>query len=171
VDIDECAGEPCLHGECVDGVAEYSCLCEPGYEGDDCEEEIDECQRFQPCQRGACTGEKREKGSGVIKQSGRRRQFGKTTRMRGSRRSPRLTTYRRTWEWPVKKYPFRPFTPSQMILPFPRSARSGRRIPCLAPSSARESSQHWRGAQCRSQSDSRRARLCQRESVRERRAD
>ena len=30
VDIDECASDPCLHGECVDLVAMYECKCHPG---------------------------------------------------------------------------------------------------------------------------------------------
>ena len=58
MDINECAEEPCLHGECQDQIARYQCLCDPGYEGDRCELEIDECQRFTPCEHGACTGEK-----------------------------------------------------------------------------------------------------------------
>ena len=57
IDIDECAGDPCLHGECHDGIAEYVCACDPGYEGANCEVEIDECDRYQPCQNGGfCMG-------------------------------------------------------------------------------------------------------------------
>ena len=56
IDIDECAGNPCLHGECVDGIAQYECLCDAGYEGTNCEVEIDECDRYAPCQHGACMG-------------------------------------------------------------------------------------------------------------------
>ena len=29
-DIDECASDPCLYGECEDLVADYQCNCEPG---------------------------------------------------------------------------------------------------------------------------------------------
>ena len=29
-DIDECASNPCLFGECVDLVADYQCDCKPG---------------------------------------------------------------------------------------------------------------------------------------------
>ena len=59
INIDECEGGPCQHGAtCVDGIAQYSCRCLPGYEGRDCEVEIDECARHQPCQNGAqCRGE------------------------------------------------------------------------------------------------------------------
>ena len=54
INIDECEGGPCQHGAtCVDGIAQYSCRCLPGYEGRDCEVEIDECARHQPCQNGA----------------------------------------------------------------------------------------------------------------------
>ena len=58
--IDECAGDPCQNGAtCVDGIAQYTCMCHPGYEGVDCEIEIDECERFQPCQNGAqCRGKR-----------------------------------------------------------------------------------------------------------------
>lgn len=56
IDIDECASKPCLYGECQDEIAHYSCVCEPGFEGQDCELEINECERFRPCQYGSCIG-------------------------------------------------------------------------------------------------------------------
>ena len=51
--IDECSSNPCFHGECIDGIAEYECKCDPGYEGPNCKLEIDECERWKPCQNGA----------------------------------------------------------------------------------------------------------------------
>ena len=56
VDINECATDPCLYGECQDSIAKYICLCNPGYEGVNCDEEINECERYSPCQHGTCTG-------------------------------------------------------------------------------------------------------------------
>jgi hypothetical protein len=44
---------PCKFGSCVDGVNSYSCRCLPGYEGAECELEIDECERHSPCRNGA----------------------------------------------------------------------------------------------------------------------
>ena len=37
-DIDDCAGVTCSgHGQCVDGVASYTCECDVGYTGNDCQ--------------------------------------------------------------------------------------------------------------------------------------
>ena len=37
-DIDDCANSPCRNGAtCIDGVAQYSCKCKAGYDGDNCE--------------------------------------------------------------------------------------------------------------------------------------
>ena len=36
-DIDECAVEPCVYGSCGDGINEYTCTCDAGYEGENCE--------------------------------------------------------------------------------------------------------------------------------------
>ena len=41
-------------GTCKDLIAAYKCDCEPGYEGKTCETEINECERYQPCQHGTC---------------------------------------------------------------------------------------------------------------------
>lgn len=37
VDIDECQSTPCIHGSCSDGVNTYTCTCDPGYTGANCE--------------------------------------------------------------------------------------------------------------------------------------
>ena len=54
--IDECAESPCVHGSCIDGVAEYTCQCDAGFEGINCDIEIDECVRHSPCVNGNCVG-------------------------------------------------------------------------------------------------------------------
>ena len=55
-DIDECASEPCVNGACQDRINAYYCLCDPGYEGPNCAQEIDECEVHRPCKNGAtCT--------------------------------------------------------------------------------------------------------------------
>ena len=38
LDIDECSPNPCKNGgTCTDGLNSYSCSCQVGYEGDNCE--------------------------------------------------------------------------------------------------------------------------------------
>ena len=40
-DINDCEPNPCKNaGECVDGVASYTCVCRPGYGGPDCSESM-----------------------------------------------------------------------------------------------------------------------------------
>ena len=39
--IDECAGVNCNNGTCVDGIAEYTCSCNAGFEGDACQSMCD----------------------------------------------------------------------------------------------------------------------------------
>lgn len=36
-DIDECASNPCVHGDCNDHVNRYECICHEGYTGINCE--------------------------------------------------------------------------------------------------------------------------------------
>uniref|UniRef100_A0A8B9RR91 Sushi, nidogen and EGF like domains 1 n=1 Tax=Accipiter nisus TaxID=211598 RepID=A0A8B9RR91_9AVES len=51
-EIDECLSQPCLNGgQCKDRIAEFLCLCEPGYTGHHCESDVDECQS-EPCKNG-----------------------------------------------------------------------------------------------------------------------
>ncbi|CAB0009625.1 unnamed protein product, partial [Nesidiocoris tenuis] len=45
------ADGPCVHGECVDGVASYNCLCEGIYGGKNCSVELTAC-RSNPCKNG-----------------------------------------------------------------------------------------------------------------------
>ena len=38
IDTDECACEPCQNGgSCIDAVNKYTCTCDNGYEGPNCE--------------------------------------------------------------------------------------------------------------------------------------
>ena len=39
-DIDECADGPCEHGNCTDHINSYTCDCDDGYEGDNCDNGI-----------------------------------------------------------------------------------------------------------------------------------
>ncbi|NWU92528.1 SNED1 protein, partial [Upupa epops] len=51
-EIDECQSQPCLNGgQCKDRIAEFLCLCEPGYTGHHCELDVNECQS-EPCKNG-----------------------------------------------------------------------------------------------------------------------
>ena len=37
VDIDECASQPCVHGECEDRVDGFTCHCDAGWTGKHCD--------------------------------------------------------------------------------------------------------------------------------------
>ncbi|XP_035671876.1 neurogenic locus notch homolog protein 1-like [Branchiostoma floridae] len=53
-DLDDCASSPCAHGNCTDGVGSYTCSCENGWGGTDCDQYIDDCAS-SPCVHGNCT--------------------------------------------------------------------------------------------------------------------
>ncbi|XP_078618167.1 uncharacterized protein LOC144885875 isoform X1 [Branchiostoma floridae x Branchiostoma japonicum] len=46
--IDHCAANPCVNGDCADGVNSYTCTCYPGYEGINCDKDINGCSP-NPC--------------------------------------------------------------------------------------------------------------------------
>jgi hypothetical protein len=51
--VDECLSSPCVHGECLDLVAGYQCICDDDrYTGRRCELERDPCRPNQ-CQNAA----------------------------------------------------------------------------------------------------------------------
>ena len=57
-DIDECLQSPCQNGAtCHDGIGKYTCACTEGFDGDECQNNIDECDKYNPCKNGArCIG-------------------------------------------------------------------------------------------------------------------
>ena len=36
-DEDECSSAPCVNGQCQDGINQYSCICDPGWTGVNCD--------------------------------------------------------------------------------------------------------------------------------------
>ncbi len=40
-EINECESKPCANGTCVDGIGGYTCQCQSGYTGDQCD--LGEC--------------------------------------------------------------------------------------------------------------------------------
>jgi hypothetical protein len=50
---DPCTPNPCLHGTCAADGESYTCKCDMGYRGDDCETNIDDCVG-NACAHGAC---------------------------------------------------------------------------------------------------------------------
>ncbi|XP_072036251.1 uncharacterized protein [Amphiura filiformis] len=52
-DIDECASAPCVNGVCVDGINRYTCVCDSGWTGTNCDTNIDDCANV-PCANGLC---------------------------------------------------------------------------------------------------------------------
>uniref|UniRef100_A0A3B3ZAP4 Uncharacterized protein n=1 Tax=Periophthalmus magnuspinnatus TaxID=409849 RepID=A0A3B3ZAP4_9GOBI len=52
--INDCEPEPCHYGLCKDGIATFTCDCDPGYTGSICNIQVNECDS-NPCQnRGRC---------------------------------------------------------------------------------------------------------------------
>ncbi|NXX42702.1 PROS protein, partial [Tricholaema leucomelas] len=43
----QCSPLPCHkdgYKDCIDGQAKYTCICKPGWQGEKCEEDINECE-------------------------------------------------------------------------------------------------------------------------------
>ncbi|XP_071498841.1 IgGFc-binding protein-like, partial [Diadema antillarum] len=51
LDINECEGDPCVNGTCINGENQFTCDCNPGWVGDLCDDR-DDCFT-QPCRNGA----------------------------------------------------------------------------------------------------------------------
>ena len=37
VDVNECASSPCVNGQCQDGINQYTCTCNAGWTGVNCD--------------------------------------------------------------------------------------------------------------------------------------
>jgi Notch-like protein len=37
IDIDDCASNPCVNGDCEDGENRFDCVCDPGWTGPLCD--------------------------------------------------------------------------------------------------------------------------------------
>lgn len=54
MDINECGSNPCKNeGQCVNELNGYKCKCKTGFNGTNCEINIDDCANPNPCQNGA----------------------------------------------------------------------------------------------------------------------
>eukprot|EP00058_Branchiostoma_floridae_P007293 XP_002592781.1 hypothetical protein BRAFLDRAFT_65361 [Branchiostoma floridae] len=53
-EIDDCVSSPCVHGTCYDAIGTYTCFCESGWGGTNCDTNIDDCAS-SPCVHGICT--------------------------------------------------------------------------------------------------------------------
>ena len=56
LEVDDCVGVNCSgRGQCVDGVGSFNCSCDPGFTGETCQTNIDDCVEAQNCSgRGQC---------------------------------------------------------------------------------------------------------------------
>ncbi|MBN2802602.1 MAG: hypothetical protein JXR91_05885 [Deltaproteobacteria bacterium] len=52
--VDYCSPDPCDHGSCVNGASGYTCTCDTGYNGVNCDNNINDCNP-DPCVHGACS--------------------------------------------------------------------------------------------------------------------
>lgn len=52
--IDNCDPDPCHHGQCQDGIDSYTCICNPGYMGAICSDQVDECLSSPCLNEGRC---------------------------------------------------------------------------------------------------------------------
>ncbi|KAI8500547.1 hypothetical protein Bbelb_221130 [Branchiostoma belcheri] len=53
-DINECIGRHCKHGTCVNKDGGYKCTCSPGWTGQNCQQDFNECKEWKPCRHGTC---------------------------------------------------------------------------------------------------------------------
>ncbi|XP_046380159.2 sushi, von Willebrand factor type A, EGF and pentraxin domain-containing protein 1-like [Haliotis rufescens] len=53
-DTDECLSSPCIHGDCNDDLNGYTCSCEDGYHGDNCDVNMDDCLENECTNGGTC---------------------------------------------------------------------------------------------------------------------
>lgn len=37
IDVDDCTDTSCVRGTCVDGINEFTCICDTGFTGDTCD--------------------------------------------------------------------------------------------------------------------------------------
>ena len=47
-----------LEGRCIDSVNNYTCICDPGYVGRNCDRDFDDCSS-SPCNHGESVGHKK----------------------------------------------------------------------------------------------------------------
>ncbi|XP_030071921.1 uncharacterized protein LOC115478588 isoform X2 [Microcaecilia unicolor] len=53
--IDFCRSSPCIYGRCASSLNSFVCTCDPGWEGKQCDQDVNECSRSNPCSRhGSC---------------------------------------------------------------------------------------------------------------------
>ena len=48
-----------LEGRCIDGVNNYTCICDPGFVGGNCDRDFDDCSS-SPCNHGEAVGQEKE---------------------------------------------------------------------------------------------------------------